>query len=559
MTPNDEDFELVFRQRIEEILGTGGGSGRSLQRRAAELGQLRADFPAQAPAIDRALLLMHRQLRDGVEETKTLQAALRSELDKLAEPPWRIGRVAQIVEEEGRPRVAVFCGGAPSLVELSDSVDGTGLVVGDCVYLSAASSMVMGRAPAVLLSGGETALFDRVTPDGRVVLQHRDEEFVVTAAPTLESTSLTAGDRVRWDRAANLALEFVDDVKKSRYLAEPESVAAANQIGGLDASFERLLSTAAAAVISPEKAEAYGLSGRRSILLVGPPGCGKTLLARSVAQRIGEMSERKSHFFVVRPGEWESPWVGETQSNVRTTFESLKAAAATGIAVVFFDEVEAIGRHRGGPASQHADKFTAAFLAELDGFAGRGNVCIISASNRKDLIDSALLQRLSDVEIRVSRPDAEAARSIVGIHLSESIPVRPNGSAARHTREEILDAAVARLYATNGDADLCTLHFRDGRVRRIGAGELVSGRLLEQICRGASEQAFVRDVGGGERGVGVADMDRAVSDAMEMLTTTLTIHNAREYLEDLPQDVYVVRVEPVVRRVKRRMRYINAH
>jgi SpoVK/Ycf46/Vps4 family AAA+-type ATPase len=280
-------------------------------------------------------------------------------------------------------------------------------------------------------------------------------------------------------------------------------------------------------------------------------------MARAVASQIGVISKQKCRFFVVRPGEWETPYVGETQINIRSTFRMLKEAAESGVAVVFFDEVESIGRHRGGLTSQHADKATAAFLTELDGFAGRGNIAIISASNRKDLIDAALLQRLSDVEIRVARPNAEAARSIVGIHLNESIPVRPNGPVASRTRADLLDMAVARLYAGNGDADLCTIHFRDGQSRRVQAGHLVSGRLLQQICRSAAERAFIRDINGGSKGIEGVDMDRAISDAMERLTTTLTIRNAREYLDDLPQDVDVVRVEPLTRRVTRRMRYIN--
>jgi len=560
MAPNEDNLDRMFLQRLETLMQAGDGGPRTWQLRAAEIEQLRREFPdhAHAHAIDRAFLMVNRKLRKGLAETKTLQQELRHELDRMAEPPWLIGRIARVVEHDGRPRVAVYCGNSPSLVELADSVDPGGLEVGSCVYLSRETNMVMGLAPDLLMAGGETALFDRVTPDGRLVLQHRDEEFVVTAVPALEVASLKSGDRLRWDRPMNLALEYIENPKDNPYLVSTELDISPDMIGGLDTSYQRLVSTITCALLAPEKAKQYNLSGRRSILLHGPPGCGKTLMARAAAREIGLISHQKCHFFVVRPGEWETPWVGETQMNIRNTFSMLKDAATAGVAVVFFDEVEAIGRHRGGSASQHADKFTAAFLAELDGFAGRGNIAIISASNRKDLIDAALLQRLSDVEIRVARPNAEAARRILGIHLSESIPFRPNGHAAPHTRDEILDTGVARLYAANEDADLCSLHFRDGHVRRVKARELVSGRLLQQICRSAAEHAFVRDIGGGPSGVGVADMDRAVSEAMETLTTTLTIRNAREYLDGLPQDIDIVRVEPIARRVSRRMRYINA-
>ncbi len=557
MAPNDDHFEETLQRRIEPIIRNGASNLRSLQRGATELEQLRLEFPDHAHVIYRALLMSPRRLQAGLTQAQALQNELRSELDKMTEPPWLIGRVARVVEEGGRLRVAVYFGSSTSLVELSDAVDPGVLEMGDCVYLSPETNMVMGRAPALLMSGGDTALFDRVTSDGRLVLKHRDEEFVVTAAPTLDLTSLKSGDRVRWDRPMNLALELIENPQEAQYLVETELNVGPNEVGGLDASYQRLLSTVTGSLVEPEKAKKYGVSGQRSILLYGPAGCGKTLMARVVASQIGDLSEQKCHFFVVRPGEWETPWIGETQANIRDTFRMLKEAALTGVAIVFFDEAEAIGRHRGGSAAQHGDKFTAAFLTELDGFAGRGNVTILSATNRKDLIDPAVLQRLSDVEIRVPRPNAEAARRIVEIHLSESIPVRPNGSAARRTRDEILDTGVARLYAANGDADLCTIHFRDGQVRRIKAGELVSGRLLEQICRSAAERAFVRDVSGGTSGVEVGDMHHAVSDAMEMLATTLTIRNAREYLDDLPQDIDVVRVERLTHRVARRMRYVN--
>jgi SpoVK/Ycf46/Vps4 family AAA+-type ATPase len=236
----------------------------------------------------------------------------------------------------------------------------------------------------------------------------------------------------------------------------------------------------------------------------------------------------------------------------------LRAAAEAGAAFV-------AGHMRGTPTTMmdeahYGDVVTevAAFLAELDGFADRGGVAIIAASNRKDLIDPALLERLSDVEIHVSRPDMRGAQAIFRIHLSESLPYSPNGTAAGSTRCEIIEAAVSRFYSPNADNELCILRFRDGKTRTVTARELASGRIFEQVCRAARQVAFLRDVRGGEPGLRVTDMENAISQTMERLTSTLSLRNVHAYLSDLPQDVDVVSVEPTVRKVARPHRYLNA-
>src|SRR5262249_42927821 len=178
---------------------------------------------------------------------------------------------------------------------------------------------------------------------------------------------------------------------------------------------------------------------------------------------LASISGVRCRFGVVKPAEWESPWVGETQANIRNCFKALRKAADDGFAVLFLDEIEAVGRLRGSAVGEHSDKFLAALLAELDGFAKLTNVAIISATNRKDMVDPALLERLSDVEIDVKRPDMQAARAIFGIHLPETLPFNPNSKAASHTRTEMIEAAVTRLYSPNAaDNEISVLRFRDG-------------------------------------------------------------------------------------------------
>jgi SpoVK/Ycf46/Vps4 family AAA+-type ATPase len=349
-----------------------------------------------------------------------------------------------------------------------------------------------------------------------------------------------------------MAFEKIAGAAGRRFLLDEVPDVGRGQVGAQDANLDVLLSALTTTLVAPELAARYGLGGRRSVLMVGPPGCGKTLMARVAAAEVSRLSGRRCRFAVVKPAEWESPWVGETQQNIRNCFRALQETA-DGCAVLFMDEIESVGRIRGGSANQHGDKFLAALLAELDGFADRRDIAIIAATNRKDLVDPALLERLSDIEITVRRPDMHGARSIFEIHLPETLPFAETGS-----RDEIVETAVSRFFSPNADNALCTLHFRDGKARTVVARELASGRMFAQVCRAACQAAFLRDVRGGEQGVRVADIENAVADALERLASTLSRQNVHAYLSDLPQDVDVVSVEPVVRKVTRPHRYRNA-
>ena len=328
-------------------------------------------------------------------------------------------------------------------------------------------------------------------------------------------------------------------------------------MGGQEQALDRLLGALTASLVSPEAARLFLVGDRHSILMWGPPGCGKTLMARVAAAEVSRLSGKRCRFGVVKPGEWEDPFVGVTQQNIRNTFRALKEAAQEGPAVLFLDEIEAVGRIRGEAVGHHSDKFLDALLAELDGFEDRTNVAIVAATNRKDLLDPALLGRLSDAEVQVGRPDLRGAEAILDIHLPAGVPVSPNGKAAGATRAELIGAAAGRLYGPNAGNELCRLRFRDGRTRTVCACELASGRMLEQVCRDARFRAFQRYVRGGERGVCMEDMDCAVSAAIERLSSALSVRNARAYLADLPQDVDIVAVEPVVRKVSRPHHYLN--
>jgi ATP-dependent 26S proteasome regulatory subunit len=548
---------LRLQEHFELLISEAPSAG-DVEARVDALQTLRRASVQDSSFLDTLLLGAVFDLRRSVHRTEKIQQQLRAVLEKMSAPPWHPGWLLRIVPAEGRPRALVHCNGVDRLVEFGQGVDPESLVRGASIFLDQNQNVVVSDAPGELMRCGETAFFERKTSDGRLVLKQRDQEMIVDASASLDPASLSPGDEVRWDRSAGMAFERIESGAGRQYLVDPLVDVGPESVGGQDEAKEKLLNALTVRLVAPQLAAGYGVDGRCATLLVGPPGCGKTSLARVAASEISRLSGRRCQFFVVKPGEWESPWVGETQANIRKCFQALNQAASEGMAVLFLDDVEAAGRHRGGAASHHSDKFTAAWLAELDGFAERGNVAVVSATNRKDLIDAALLERLSDIEIHVPRPDSRGAERIFEIHLDEKLPVDPDGSAASATRRGMIETAVSRLYAPNGEDALCVLHLRDGSQRPVMPRELVSGRLIEQICRSARASAFVRHVNGGTPGVRVADMEKATSEALHRLATTLTLQSAREHLHDLPQDADIVRIETPRRRVTRPARYLHS-
>lgn len=528
----------------------------SLEDKVRYIQNLRAQSPDLGMQVDQLLIQQLSRQRQGLLQAQDQQKKLKAILDKLCATPWHQAVFVSVKMTDLGERALVIYGGNRRVVAVSDKVELSTLKPGDEVFLGNELNVLVAKSPWDVPRCGQTATFARYTSDRRIVLRHRDEEIVVDGDP-LQHVDLRMGDRVRWDRTLWMAFEKIESADGRQFLLDEVPEIGRDRVGGQEENLENLLSTLTPIFAAPGKASQYGLGGRRSILLVGPPGCGKTLMVRVAVAELASLSGVRCRFGVVKPAEWESPWVGETQANIRNCFKAVREAAEDGFAVLFLDEIEAVGRVRGGAVGQHSDKFLAALLAELDGFAERGRVAIISATNRKDMVDPALLERLSEIEIEVKRPDLQGAQAIFGIHLPESLPYSPSGKDAAGTRSEIIAAAVSRFYSPNADNEIAVIRFRDGKSRVVAVRELASGRIFEQICRAACQAAFLRDVRGEGPGLQVRDINDAVSDAIQRLASTLSVRNAAAYLHDLPQDVDVVSVEPVVRRTMPAHRYLN--
>ena len=546
-----------MRPAVDTIMAVGSGAP-PLAEKVQMAGVLR-DHLGTDQQVYEILIRELTEARGGLVKAQEALAELRALVEKLTASPWHPAVFLRFVTTSGGTRAVVSHGTADRVVSVSDEVDSASLHAGDEVYLSSQLNFIHEKAPYGPPRCGQTCFFDRRLEDGRIVARWRDEEIILEDGAGLAKAELERGDALRLKRNAWLALETMDRSQGREYLVSEVPDIGRDRVGGQAHNLDRVLSFLTAVLTDPEAARDYGLSFRTSMLMVGPPGCGKTLMAKVAASEISRRSGKPCHFFVVKPGQWESPWVGETQANIRNTFQAAREASRDGFAVLFLDEIDSIGLIRGRMANHHADRALGALLSELDGFADRGNVAVIAATNRKDSCDPALLERISETEVHVPRPDMDGAQEVFGIHLPSTVPLRPNGSPAEtaRTRRRIIETAVSRFYSPNAQNELCQIRFRDGNVRTVTARELASGRTFEQVCHVACKTAFTRQLERGQRGVGLEDMEAALCEVFERLRTTLTPMNAHTYLADLPQDVDVVSVEPIRPRVAQRHAYIE--
>ena len=559
---SDDPLQLP---RIVNHLTAVGEGAPSIDQKLALAEDIRGQLKGSARKLDEFLLrLIEKKDREietkkqAILEVQKSHEKLRAVHEKLTALPWHLGIFLRHVPAPNGPRALVALGGNCRVVGLADDLDSQSLSPGEEIFLTDDLNVIMAKSPSGIPRHGETGYFDRYTDDGRMIIKWRDEEVILETSGALRDVDMQPGDEVRYDRSTWMAFEKIERAEGREYLLTEFPDVGRNQVGGQKKNLDKLLSALLGILVDPASATRYGLSGRRAVLMVGPPGCGKTLMARVAASEVTRHGGRPCRFGVVKPGEWTSPWVGTTEANIRNCFKAIREASREGPCMLFLDEIEAIGSIRGGPSGHHSDMFLAALLAELDGFDDRGNVAIVAATNRKDLLDPALLERISDTEIRVDRPDLQTARSIFEIHLSADLPYSPNGSEEekQEARSEIIESAVSQLYSPNGEGVLSELRFRDGKTRTVCARELVSGRILQQICRATREAAFLRASRGGEEGVCRADVETAVLNAMDRLRTTLTPRNVHAHLHDLPQDLDVVSVEPIVNKVKEKATYL---
>ncbi|MFN0178493.1 MAG: AAA family ATPase [Gemmatimonadales bacterium] len=542
---------------IDQVLSDADG-GPTTAERVGLIERIRRASPEASRALDARLVTRQEEQRQALRGARGQLEALRELVDKVTAPPLHPALLVEFTRLPKGMHAVVATGETRRVVAISPEVSPRLLKRGAEVLLGPERNVILAVSPQRVQSTGDTATFERHLADDRMIIRSRDEEIVVDVAQALRGGSLKAGDLVRWSRALGVAFERVERGADRQVLLEDTPAETFASVGGLDAEIARLTRSIRLQRDHGDLIARYGVKPKRSVLLSGPPGTGKTLLARALANWLASISPSgKARFCPVIPGSLSSPWYGQSEANIRSLFTAARAAGEQdpdSPVVIWLDEVDGIGGRRGGSFNRVDDRVLLALMAELDGFGPRGNVLVVAATNRRADLDPGLLRpgRLGDLVLEIRRPNRAGAAAILTRHFPDSVPVESGQS-----RDRLLEVAVGRIYAPNGIGVVAQLTLRDGRKRAVTASELVSGAVLAQVAQDAIERAAFREAEGGQGGVRVIDLLEAADDAVQAAAESLSPVNCRNHLDDLPQDVDVVKVEPSTRTSRRDYRYLR--
>ena len=487
-------------ERLKERVAEPSQRIRALETRIIELkGEL-------AGSISR-----NERLSGTLREAKEQIESLRDDIERLTTTPNTYGVVLLRNDDES---FDVLSTGRKFRVTVGPDVDQAQVVAGAEVTLNEAMVIIGVRSPDTV---GDIGTIRELLDDGiRVVVTTRaDEDAVCTLSDGLRGTRLRVGDRVRIDARSALVLEVLGRPDVDELLLEVVPDVTYDDIGGLDRQIAEIADAVELPFLHADLFAEHRLPAPKGILLYGPPGCGKTLIAKAVANSlakkvaaaIGE-DKGRSYFVNIKGPELLNKYVGETERQIRLVFERAREKSEEGWPViVFFDEMDSMFRTRGtGVSSDMESTVVPQLLAEIDGVEGLENVIVIGATNREDLIDPAILRpgRL-DVKIRIDRPDAVAARQVFLRYLNEEIPIGDGESI-----DEMVDAAVDEMYRTDELNRFLEVTYANGDKEVLYFKDFASGAMIENIVRRAKKSAIKRVIAGGARGVNTHDLIDAV-------------------------------------------------
>ena len=488
-----------------------------LDQEIAELRRKLADAPKRMRALEERLLETKGQLAQAVSRNEKLSytlrearehiATLRDEVDKLSQPPSAYGVV---VGKNDDGTVDVLVSGRKMRVTLHPEIDHDELDRGAEVVLNESFNVVSARHSEVT---GEVVTIKEIMDDGvrAIVVGRADEERVCELADNLRGVHLRSGDTMRLDTRSNLLLEKLPRPEVEDLLLEEVPDLSYADIGGLDTQIEQIADAVELPFLHAELFAEHQLPAPKGILLYGPPGCGKTLIAKAVANSLAKKVAEKtggdkgrSYFINIKGPELLNKYVGETERQIRLVFQRAREKSEEGWPViVFFDEMDSMFRTRGtGISSDMESTIVPQLLAEIDGVEGLRNVIVIGATNREDLIDPAILRpgRL-DVKIKIERPNAQAARQIFARYLTDEIPI-----AADEQVPAMIDATVAEMYRDDEANQFLEVTYQNGDKEILYYKDFASGAMIENIVRRAKKLAIKRAIAETGRGIRTQDL-----------------------------------------------------
>jgi proteasome-associated ATPase len=485
---------------------------RILEERIVELQTNLAGVSAQNERLANTL----REARDQI-------VALKEEVDRLAQPPAGFG-VFLTANEDGT--ADIFTGGRKLRVNVSPSVELEELRRGQEVMLNEALNVVEAMEYE---SVGDIVTLKEILEDGEraLVVGHTDEERVVRLAEPLLDVVIRPGDALLLEPRSGYVYEVVPKSEVEELVLEEVPDIGYEQIGGLGNQIEMIRDAVELPYLYPDLFKEHELRPPKGVLLYGPPGCGKTLIAKAVAnslaKKVAEVTGQatgKSFFLNIKGPELLNKYVGETERQIRLVFQRAREKASEGTPViVFFDEMESLFRTRGsGVSSDVENTIVPQLLAEIDGVEGLENVVVIGASNREDMIDPAILRpgRL-DVKIKIERPDAEAAKDIFAKYLTQRLPLHSDdlgehGGDRAATVHGMIQTAVEQMYAESEENRFLEVTYANGDKEVLYFKDFNSGAMIENIVGRAKKAAIKAFLEQNQKGLRVSHLLQACVD-----------------------------------------------
>lgn len=464
---------------------------------------------------------LHAKIDELAENNQKLAATLRdareqimglkNEVDKLSSPP---NGYATYLGVAGNGMINVSVNGRKMRVEISPNIPVENLRPGQEVILNESMNVVFAGDYE---KHGEMATFHELLDDGEraIVIGRNDEERIVQLSDPLQTATLKTGDSLLFDTRSGFAFELIPKTEVEELVLEEVPDISYDEIGGLGPQIEQIRDAVELPFLHRDLYKTYELKAPKGILLYGPPGCGKTLIAKAVAnslaKKVTEISgigEGRSYFLNIKGPELLNKFVGETERQIRLIFQRAREKASEGTPViVFFDEMDSLFRTRGtGVSSDVENTIVPQLLAEIDGVESLENVIVIGASNREDMIDPAILRpgRL-DVKIKIERPNADAAREIFGKYLTADLPIHSSVIATYGSKEAavttMIDNLVESMFSTTPENEFLEVTYANGEKEVLYFKDFSSGAMIENIVARAKKDAIKNFLATGAEGI----------------------------------------------------------